>query len=71
MPLKLSDMLIMIVALLGVTFAFFKPMNSTEFFASDWNRSFWGPFVWNGWNYYIPPEPRPPRPALTKFNQTF
>ena len=35
------------------------------FAASDWGNTFWGPQVWNGWNYGSAPKRVAPRPEDT------
>lgn len=37
-------------------------MNMERFSGSDWGNSFWGPAVWNGWNYGSAPLRKAPEP---------
>lgn len=52
--MKTFDLVLITITVILIFWAIVAPMNSRRsenFGGSDWALSFWGPSVWNGWNY--------------------
>ena len=65
-----KKIILVVVAIFLIYSAIVGKESKSEYFGgSDWGNTFWGPSLWNGWNYGSSPSKRvAPTPEDTNLN---
>ena len=63
--MKGSTVILIGATLLLCLWAMLRPIDAEGFAGSDWGYHFWGPALWNGWNYGSAPPRTAPVPENT------